>query len=48
MPMKNPPHPGDFIRTEILEAAGENRANRFAAWLAAVLLLVVAAMKIAA
>jgi plasmid maintenance system antidote protein VapI len=19
MPMKNPPHPGDFIRTEILE-----------------------------
>jgi addiction module HigA family antidote len=20
--MKNPPHPGDFIRTEILEAAG--------------------------
>ncbi|HNQ01971.1 MAG: hypothetical protein KBH73_00155 [Syntrophobacterales bacterium] len=33
---------------EILEAAGENRANRFAAWLAAVLLLVVAAMKIAA
>jgi antitoxin HigA-1 len=22
MPMKNPPHPGDFIRTEIVEAAG--------------------------
>ena len=22
MPMKNPPHPGDFIRTEIIEAAG--------------------------
>ncbi len=22
MPMKNPPHPGDFIRTEITEAAG--------------------------
>src|ERR1700733_3292301 len=22
MPMKNPPHPGDFIRTEILEPAG--------------------------
>jgi antitoxin HigA-1 len=22
MPMKNPPHPGSFIRTEILEAAG--------------------------
>ena len=22
MPMKTPPHPGDFIRTEILEAAG--------------------------
>lgn len=22
MPMKNPPRPGDFIRTEIVEAAG--------------------------
>lgn len=22
MPLKNPPHPGDFIRTEIIEAAG--------------------------
>jgi addiction module HigA family antidote len=22
MPMKNPPHPGDFIRTEIVEALG--------------------------
>src|SRR5208283_4087443 len=22
MPMKNPPHPGDFIRTDIVEAAG--------------------------
>ena len=22
MPMKNPPHPGDFIRAEILEPAG--------------------------
>jgi hypothetical protein len=22
MPTKNPPHPGDFIRTEIIEAAG--------------------------
>ena len=22
MSMKNPPHPGDFIRTEIIEAAG--------------------------
>ncbi len=22
MPMKNPPHPGDFIKTEIVEAAG--------------------------
>ena len=22
MPMKNPPHPGKFIRTEIIEAAG--------------------------
>ena len=22
MPIKNPPHPGDFIRTEIVEPAG--------------------------
>ena len=22
MPMKNPPHPGDFIRTEIIASAG--------------------------
>jgi addiction module HigA family antidote len=22
MPLKNPPHPGDFIRTEIVEPAG--------------------------
>lgn len=22
MPMKNPPHPGDFIRTEIIDPAG--------------------------
>ena len=22
MPMKNPPHPGDFIRTEIIDAVG--------------------------
>ncbi len=22
MPIKNPPHPGDFIRTEIIKAAG--------------------------
>lgn len=22
MPMKNPPHPGDFIRTEIVQSAG--------------------------
>ena len=22
MPLKNPPHPGDFVRTEIVEAAG--------------------------
>ena len=22
MPMKNPPHPGEFIRTEIIQAAG--------------------------
>jgi len=32
---------------QILEAAGENRANLYAAWIAVVLLLVVAAMKIA-
>jgi len=32
---------------EILEAAGENRATVVAAWVAAALLLVVAAMKIA-
>jgi addiction module HigA family antidote len=24
MPMKNPPHPGDLIRTEILDALGLN------------------------
>ncbi len=24
MPMKNPPHPGDLIRTEIIEALGLN------------------------
>ena len=22
MPMKNPPHPGDLIRTEVIEALG--------------------------
>jgi antitoxin HigA-1 len=22
MPMKNPPHPGDFVRTEVIEPAG--------------------------
>jgi hypothetical protein len=22
VPIKNPPHPGDFVRTEIIEAAG--------------------------
>jgi antitoxin HigA-1 len=22
MPMKNPPHPGDFIKTEVIEALG--------------------------
>ena len=22
MPIKNPPHPGDFVRTEIIESAG--------------------------
>jgi uncharacterized membrane protein len=32
---------------EILEAAGENRMNIFAAWIAAALLAAVAAMKIA-
>lgn len=32
---------------EILEGAGENRSNLYAAWIAAALLLVVAAMKIA-
>ena len=24
MPMKNPPHPGDLIRTEVIEALGLN------------------------
>jgi plasmid maintenance system antidote protein VapI len=24
MPMKDPPHPGDFIKTEIVEALGLN------------------------
>ena len=24
MPMKNPPHPGDLIKTEIVEALGLN------------------------
>ncbi len=27
MPMKDPPHPGDFIRTEIIEAAGLSVAD---------------------
>ena len=27
MPMKNPPHPGDFIRTEIIEPAGLSVAD---------------------
>jgi antitoxin HigA-1 len=27
MPMKNPPHPGDFIRTEILEPVGLSVTN---------------------
>ena len=27
MPMKNPPHPGDFIRTEIIEPAGLTVSN---------------------
>ena len=25
MPMKNPPHPGDLIRTEVIEAARSQR-----------------------
>ena len=33
MPMKNPPHPGDFIRTEIIEPVGSvgyrSRSRRF-------------------
>jgi hypothetical protein len=31
MPMKNPPHPGDLIKTEIVEALGLNvsKAGRF-------------------
>ena len=28
MPMKNPPHPGDFIRTEIVEPAGLSVTDR--------------------
>jgi plasmid maintenance system antidote protein VapI len=24
MPMKNPPHPGDLIKTEVIEALGLN------------------------
>ena len=31
MPMKNPPHPGDFIRTEIIEPAGLTVTNAAAA-----------------
>ncbi len=27
MPMKNPPHPGEFIRTEIIEPAGLSVAD---------------------
>src|SRR5215471_10032748 len=27
MPMKNPPHPGDFVRTEIIEPAGLSVTN---------------------
>lgn len=27
MPMKNPPHPGDIIKTEIIEALGLNVTN---------------------
>jgi hypothetical protein len=28
MPMKNPPHPGDFIRSEIIVPAPEARPGR--------------------
>ena len=28
MPMKNPPHPGDFLRTEVIEAAGLRSQQR--------------------
>ena len=31
MPMKNPPHPGDFIRTEIIDPAGLSIAAAAAA-----------------
>ena len=27
MPMKNPPHPGDLIRTEVIEALGLNMSQ---------------------
>ena len=27
MPMKNPPHPGDLIRTEVVEALGRGRGQ---------------------
>jgi addiction module HigA family antidote len=27
MPMKNPPHPGDLIRTEVIEALGLNTSK---------------------
>ena len=27
MPMKNPPHPGDLIRTEVIEALGLNESS---------------------
>jgi hypothetical protein len=28
MPMKNPPHPGDFIRTEIIRKPGGKTGQR--------------------
>jgi plasmid maintenance system antidote protein VapI len=32
MPMKNPPHPGDLIRTEIVEALGLNASRAAKVW----------------
>jgi plasmid maintenance system antidote protein VapI len=35
MPMKNPPHPGDFIKTEIVEAYGLSVTAFLTAYMAA-------------